>query len=214
MSAQATASREVKEEQETLVNRLTQVYANFTLGACVRDTTTVNVQPEGGLIKPSKTNSKMSDLAYKKLKQVLARVAGLDLILVKAIQSQHAADEENVCNRLLFAGFLLRYLAERNKTTDLAQQLKTYVVKIYMDHLIGNRVKQRAPLVKCANYWLSQCSRDEFERLVLPDIKRSLLRSPELVLESEHDTTNKNPDFQTPTNKFFACKVLRFFWTA
>jgi hypothetical protein len=127
----------------------------------------------------------MSDLAFKKLKQLLARVNGLDAVLAHAIMSNHAAAaEENVNNRLLLAGFLLRYLIENN-ASDMARQLKTYIIKIYMDNLIGNRVKQRAPLVKCSNYWLSQCSRDEFEKHVLPDVKRSLLRNPELVLESK-----------------------------
>lgn len=57
-------------------------------------------------------------------------------------------------------------------------------MEFYLKHLLGSRKKPIESLVKCSNYWLKYSSRDDFKDKILGAVQRSLLRNPEIVLQS------------------------------
>lgn len=56
-------------------------------------------------------------------------------------------------------------------------------MEIYINSLIDSRVKPKRWLVKCSNYWLRYATKDDFKEKLLVEVRRSLLRNPEIVLE-------------------------------
>ncbi len=54
----------------------------------------------------------------------------------------------------------------------------------YLKNVIASRNKPRLWLVKCSNQWLQHATREDFGEKLLPAIQRSLLRNPELILQS------------------------------
>jgi hypothetical protein len=56
-------------------------------------------------------------------------------------------------------------------------------MEIYINSLIDSRVKPKRWLVKCSNYWLRYATKDDFKEKLLVELRRSLLRNPEIVLE-------------------------------
>lgn len=79
-------------------------------------------------------------------------------------------------------GFLMRFFQESGKTDRLIS-IKNTTMEIYINSLIDTRVKPKRWLVKCSNYWLRYASKDDFKDKLLVELKRSMLRSPEIVLE-------------------------------
>lgn len=102
------------------------------------------------------------------------------MLLEKGILSTENA--ESLTNRLLFVGFLMRF-SQENQNAARLNTLKSATIEIYINSLIDSRVKLKRWLVKCSNYWLRYATKDDFKEKLLVEVKRSLLRNPEIVLE-------------------------------
>lgn len=57
-------------------------------------------------------------------------------------------------------------------------------MNLYINSLVGSRVRLVSWLVKCSNYWLKYVTREDFQEKFLPELKRSLLRSPEIIMQT------------------------------
>ncbi len=153
------------------MHRLTFLYSDFILGSCL-------------LLEEEE--SKNSVRAYKKLKSVLNKVNQLEQVFLSSIvkSAPESISNENPCNRLLFCGLLMQHFHEKSSHEEDFKKLKSFVIDHYANNLIGSRVKPQVWLVKCSNYWLRFCTRDDFKDKLLPEIRRYLLRSPEIILQA------------------------------
>ena len=152
--------------------RMLLIYANFILGASI-------VQ-----------RPRLYETAYRKFKELLRSssrlIADMDKQMVQVLIRTACSEKDNALNRLTLCGFLWRHFSESDSASDQVdfEQLRTYTMEAYLNGVVGSRVRTKEWLVKSRSYWLRFCSRDDFSSKLLPEIKRSLLRNPEIVLES------------------------------
>lgn len=58
------------------------------------------------------------------------------------------------------------------------------MVNLYLNNLVGSRVKLSAWLVKCSNNLLKYITREDFKEKFLSELRRSLLRNPEIIMQT------------------------------
>ncbi|RNA00153.1 translational activator GCN1 [Brachionus plicatilis] len=141
--------------------KISKIYSNFTLVAYSHNS--------GKLFFPS----------YKKLKYILDKIPSLFQKFVSSLQN----DREKPVNNLLFFGYLLKYLSDTKNNSGF-EELKKSVTKIYVESLIGSRVKLDTWLVECGNFLLKFVTEEDFKVQLMPELKRSLLRNPEIIMQS------------------------------
>jgi hypothetical protein len=86
---------------------------------------------------------------------------------------------------------------------------------IYINNLIGSRAKPRPWLVKCSNYWLKFARVDDFREKLFVELKRSMLRNPEVILEAVsqliEDLSIDLSDFGDELQKILGSRKRSFF---
>ena len=76
----------------------------------------------------------------------------------------------------------MEYLHQQKKIEFADQELKSKLLNIYIRDVIQVKTKPREFAMVNTKALMGQLSHQEFSELLLPAIKKSLLRSPELIL--------------------------------
>ena len=131
------------------------------------------------LVSYSYNCGKYFNSSYKRLKNILKKTP----VLLNKFISSLLSDTENQMNNLLLFGYLLKYLSDINNIA-LFHELKVSVNKIYIESIIGSRLKLNDWLIGSSNFFLKYVTKEEFKIEFLPELKRSLLRNPEIIMQS------------------------------
>lgn len=131
------------------------------------------------LVSYSYNRGKLFYSSYKRLKGILNIIPNLSSKFISSLLN----DTENPIKNLLLFGYLLKYLSE-TKNNELFIELKVLVNRIYIESLIGSRLKINTWLIRSSNFFFKYVSQEEFKKEFLPELKRSLLRNPEIIMQN------------------------------
>ncbi|XP_071180493.1 stalled ribosome sensor GCN1-like [Mytilus edulis] len=81
------------------------------------------------------------------------------------------------------ASVLMKYLYNK-RNQDLITKLKGPFLEIFVKHLLGSRTKPQIQLLVSCKDILRHCSHDDMKGQILPAAQKSMLRNPEVILES------------------------------
>lgn len=151
-----SANIELKAE----IGKISKIYSNFTL------------------ITYSFNCGKYLTTSYKKLKLILNEFPSICSFFISSLINE----TEDRQNNLLFLGYLLKYLFETDKSSQFLE-LKSSITKIYIESMIESRLKIDLWLIQSSNFFLKYVTSDDFKNQFLPEIKRSLLRNPEVIMQ-------------------------------
>lgn len=132
------------------------------------------------LLGTSGGNEKVSERAYQ---------------LITAFWEQHAAIDQVYFDRLLalepassvivFLSAIIRHRAEANDgDQSLLTANKAKLIDHFIKGLVTVKVKPSQSNISGCKLLLNTLTRDEFKAQILPALQRSMLRSPEIVLQS------------------------------
>lgn len=139
----------------------------------------IEIQASLYLLGTSGGNDKVSERAYQ---------------LITAYWDQNEAVEQAYFDRLLslepansvivLLSAIIRHRAEAKSDQSLLSNNKEKLIEHFIKGLVAVKVKPSLSNITGCKLLLNTLSRDEFKMQILPALQRSMLRSPEIVLQS------------------------------
>ncbi|RMX46865.1 hypothetical protein pdam_00022068, partial [Pocillopora damicornis] len=114
----------------------------------------------------------------KKLYRVWREVPGITFKYAEAI-SKLEASQENCC----LTGLLFNFCT-KNKDVETIGKFKKTLLEMYVKAVINSKTRPSHHVLVNIPPLLSHVTHDDFSSLILPALQKSLLRNPEVVLES------------------------------
>lgn len=85
---------------------------------------------------------------------------------------------------IIFLSAIIRYNSEVEKDLSLLEKNKVKILDHFIKGLITVKIKPNSNHITSCRLILKSVTKDEFKTLILPALQRSMLRSPEIVLET------------------------------
>ncbi|KAJ7333816.1 eIF-2-alpha kinase activator GCN1 [Desmophyllum pertusum] len=118
------------------------------------------------------------EAARKKLHRVWREVPGITSKYAEAI-SKMEASQEHGC----LTGFLFNFCT-KNKDSETISRFKKPLLEMYVKAVINRKTRPANHVLVNIGPLLCHVTHDDFSNLILPAVQKSLLRNPEVVLES------------------------------
>ncbi|XP_037791429.1 eIF-2-alpha kinase activator GCN1-like [Penaeus monodon] len=119
-------------------------------------------------------------LTSKTLKTLRPIIKDEDLL--KAVCEALVSGEISI-HRVILGGHLLQLMTQDNVSPPVAN-MKRMLTETYVKLVIQVKTKPRPFILDQTRPLLRQLSHDDFKELILPALKKSLLRNPEVILEA------------------------------
>ncbi|XP_068678677.1 stalled ribosome sensor GCN1-like [Montipora foliosa] len=116
--------------------------------------------------------------ARKKLHRIWKQVPGITFKYAEAISNMDSAQELGC-----LTGFLFNFCT-KNKETETINTFKKPLLEMYLKAVISSKTRPAKHVLVHIGSLLSYATHDDFSDLILPAVQKSLLRNPEIVLES------------------------------
>lgn len=84
---------------------------------------------------------------------------------------------------IVFLAAIVRYRLNKNPSDKILQQNKDKLLEHFIKGLVTVKVKPNVALFTSCSQLLQALSGDEFKKTILPALQRSMLRSPEVILQ-------------------------------
>ncbi|ROT65240.1 Translational activator GCN1 [Penaeus vannamei] len=119
----------------------------------------------------------LSSKTLKTLRPILK-----DADLLKAVCEALVSGEISI-HRVILGGHLLQLMTQDNVSPPVAN-MKRVLTETYVKLVIQVKIKPRPFVLDQTRPLLRQLSHEDFKELILPALKKSLLRNPEVILEA------------------------------
>lgn len=124
-------------------------------------------------------NIKVSEKAFSVLKEHWEEKPELKTICFEKLIS---AEPSSI--GIIFMSAIIRYNSEVDSDLSLLEKNKVKILDHFIKGLITVKVKPNSSHITSCRLILKAVTKDEFKTLILPALQRSMLRSPEIVLET------------------------------
>ncbi|KAB7504018.1 eIF-2-alpha kinase activator GCN1 [Armadillidium nasatum] len=91
-------------------------------------------------------------------------------------------DEEGPTHKMIFGGWVLQYLSQSNLAPP--PKIKPAIINIYVKNVLHTKKKPCLFILEKSSALLKQITEEEFVEFLLPVSQKSLLRNPEIILET------------------------------